>query len=179
MAKAKQETQAVALESTLEVATPTVDFIVVDERLSADPQDGQFPLPAYATEGSAGLDLRAMLDGVKKLTIQGGDTRLIPTGIKINIGNPNIMAHILPRSGLGHKKGLVLGNLVGLIDSDYTGQLFISAWNRTKTPVTIELGERIAQLVFLPVIQPVLRQVEDFTTETERGEGGFNSTGTK
>ncbi len=133
-------------------------------------------LPNYGTPGSAGLDLRAAL--ISPLELKPGQTELIPTGLAIYINNPQYCATILPRSGLGHKKGLVLGNLVGLIDSDYQGPLMISAWNRSTNPVTIEPMERIAQLVFLPVIQASLSVVDEFEQST-RGMGGFGSTGTR
>lgn len=140
-----------------------------------DARIGQsIPLPEYATTGSAGLDLRACLD--KALLLKPGETELIPTGMAIHIGDANLAAVILPRSGLGHKHGIVLGNLVGLIDSDYQGQLFVSCWNRGNTEFTIEVGDRIAQLVFVPVEQVEFEQVEQFT-DTHRGEGGFGHTG--
>lgn len=131
-------------------------------------------LPAYATAGSAGLDLRACLDAA--LTLQPGDTQLIATGIAIHVGDPGYCAVILPRSGLGHKHGIVLGNLVGLIDSDYQGQLMVSCWNRGKSAFTIEPMERIAQLVFVPVAQAAFDVVEEFGA-SDRGAGGFGSTG--
>ena len=136
----------------------------------------EFPLPEYATSGSAGLDLRAILD--EPLTLAPGQTALIPTGIAIHIGDPNLAATILPRSGLGHKHGIVLGNLVGLIDSDYQGELMVSCWNRGNDTFTIETGERIAQLVFLPVVQAEFDIVTNFDT-TARGTGGFGHSGTK
>jgi len=140
-----------------------------------DARIGQsIPLPEYATTGSAGLDVRACLD--KALLLKPGETELIPTGIAIHISDENLAAVILPRSGLGHKHGIVLGNLVGLIDSDYQGQLFVSCWNRGNTEFTIEVGDRIAQLVFVPVEQVEFEQVEQFT-DTHRGEGGFGHTG--
>ena len=140
-----------------------------------DARIGQsIPLPEYATTGSAGLDLRACLD--KALLLKPGETELIPTGMAIHISDENLAAVILPRSGLGHKHGIVLGNLVGLIDSDYQGQLFVSCWNRGSTEFTIEVGDRIAQLVFVPVEQVEFEQVEQFT-DTHRGEGGFGHTG--
>lgn len=140
-----------------------------------DARIGQsIPQPEYATTGSAGLDLRACLD--KALLLKPGETELIPTGMAIHISDENLAAVILPRSGLGHKHGIVLGNLVGLIDSDYQGQLFVSCWNRGKTEFTIEVGDRIAQLVFVPVEQVEFEQVERFT-DTHRGEGGFGHTG--
>ena len=133
-------------------------------------------LPQYSTSGSAGLDLRACTD--EKMTINPGDTVLIPTGLAINIADPGYAAVILPRSGLGHKNGIVLGNLVGLIDSDYQGQLFVSIWNRGKETFELNPFDRIAQLVVIPVVQVDLNIVDDFE-ETERGAGGFGSTGKK
>ncbi|MRI33258.1 dUTP diphosphatase [Endozoicomonas sp. OPT23] len=144
---------------------------ILDSRLG-----GEFPLPAYATEGSAGIDLRAMLD--EPLTLEPSQTQLLPTGMAIHIADPSLAAMILPRSGLGHKHGIVLGNLVGLIDSDYQGQLMVSCWNRGNTTFTVEPGERIAQLVLVPVIQGKLEIVESFE-ETDRGAGGFGHSGTK
>lgn len=132
------------------------------------------PLPTYATEGSAGIDLRACLD--EPFTLTPGETTLIPTGIAVYIQNPNIAGQIVPRSGLGHKKGIVLGNLVGVIDSDYQGELMISCWNRSQLSYTIEVGERIAQLLFVPVIQPQFDLVDEFS-KTVRGEGGFGHSG--
>ena len=140
-----------------------------------DPRLGKsIPLPAYATDGSAGMDLRACVD--EPLAIRPGETHLIPTGLAIHIGDPQLAAVILPRSGLGHKHGIVLGNLVGLIDSDYQGQLFISCWNRGNESFNIEIGERIAQLVFVPVVQAEFEIVSDFDT-SKRAEGGFGHTG--
>ena len=144
-----------------------VDLKVLDPRLRAH-------MPAYASQGSAGLDLRACIEHV--MTLQPGETELIPTGMAIHIGDPGYAAMILPRSGLGHKHGIVLGNLVGLIDSDYQGQLFISCWNRGRTPFMLSPMERIAQLVIVPVLQAQFNVVEDFEA-SERGEGGFGSTG--
>lgn len=144
-----------------------VDLKILDSRLHAC-------MPAYASQGSAGLDLRACIEHV--MTLQPGETELIPTGMAIHIGDPGYAALILPRSGLGHKHGIVLGNLVGLIDSDYQGQLFISCWNRGRTPFMLSPMERIAQLVIVPVIQAQFNVVEDFVA-SERGEGGFGSTG--
>lgn len=142
-----------------------------------DPKIGnEIPLPAYVTDGSAGVDLRACID--ETITIVPGQTELIPTGIAIHMQDKNLAATILPRSGLGHKHGIVLGNLVGLIDSDYQGQLFISVWNRGETTFQIESGDRIAQLVFLPVVQAQFEVVSEFT-ESERGEGGFGHSGIK
>jgi dUTP pyrophosphatase len=147
-----------------------VELKILDERVGKE-----FPLPEYATSGSAGLDLRACLD--EALTLEPGQTELIPTGIAIHMQDQNMASVILPRSGLGHKHGIVLGNLVGLIDSDYQGQLFVSCWNRGETTFTVEPGERIAQLVFLPVIQASFEVVDEFDA-SERGAGGFGSTGT-
>ncbi|PQV44087.1 dUTP diphosphatase [Paraburkholderia sp. BL21I4N1] len=131
-------------------------------------------LPAYATTGSAGLDLRACLDA--PLTLEPGQTALVPTGLAIHVGDPGYAALILPRSGLGHKHGIVLGNLVGLIDSDYQGQLMISTWNRGETPFVLNPMERLAQLVIVPVVQAEFNIVDDFET-SDRGAGGFGSTG--
>lgn len=132
------------------------------------------PLPEYATSGSAGLDLRACLESA--IELQPGQTVLVPTGLAIYIGDPSLAAMILPRSGLGHKHGIVLGNLVGLIDSDYQGELMVSVWNRGQTTFRIEPSERIAQLIFVPVVQAKFNLVDDFES-TERGEGGFGHTG--
>ena len=142
---------------------------ILDSRIGND-----FPLPSYATSGSAGLDLRACLQ--EALTLQPGQTELIPTGMAIHIDDPSLCAMILPRSGLGHKHGIVLGNLVGLIDSDYQGQLFVSCWNRGQSSFVVEPGERIAQLVLVPVVQADFDVVDEFT-ESHRGEGGFGSSG--
>ncbi|WP_071872254.1 dUTP diphosphatase [Atopomonas hussainii] len=142
---------------------------VLDPRLGSE-----FPLPAYATEGSAGLDLRAMLK--EALTLQPGETQLIPTGLSIHIADPGLAALILPRSGLGHKHGIVLGNLVGLIDSDYQGELMVSCWNRGQQAFTIEIGERLAQLVLVPVVQAKFELVDSFDS-SERGAGGFGHSG--
>jgi len=140
-----------------------------------DPRIGNsIPLPEYATAGSAGLDLRACLDSAT--TLEPDQTTLIPTGLAIHIGDPGLAAVILPRSGLGHKHGIVLGNLVGLIDSDYQGQLFVSVWNRGHSAFTIDIGERMAQLVFVPVVQAHFELVDAFHA-TDRGTGGFGSTG--
>jgi dUTP pyrophosphatase len=140
-----------------------------------DPRIGnEFPLPAYATDGSAGMDLRAMLDA--PLDLAPGKTELIPTGIAIHIGDPDLAAVILPRSGLGHKHGIVLGNLVGLIDSDYQGQLFVSCWNRGQENFRVEIGERIAQLMLMPVVRAEFEVVDSFD-ESERGAGGFGHSG--
>lgn len=140
-----------------------------------DARVGQaFPLPAYATDGSAGMDLRACLD--VPLILEPGQTQLIATGLAIHIDDPGLAAMILPRSGLGHKHGIVLGNLVGLIDSDYQGQLMVSMWNRGQHPFSIEPGERIAQLVVVPVVQVQLEVVKDFA-DSARGTGGFGHSG--
>ena len=147
-----------------------IDYKILDPRIGTE-----FPLPTYATTGSAGMDLRACLDDA--ITLLPGETTLIPTGLAIHIGDTGLAAVILPRSGLGHKHGIVLGNLVGLIDSDYQGQLMISCWNRGKEIFTIQPGERIAQLVFVPVVQVALQQVETFD-QSHRGEGGFGHSGT-
>jgi dUTP pyrophosphatase len=142
---------------------------VLDPRLGRD-----FPLPAYATSGSAGLDLRACLDA--PLALAPGRAELIPTGLAIHLDDPGLAAVLLPRSGLGHKHGVVLGNLVGLIDSDYQGQVMVSTWNRSSEPFVVQPGERIAQLVVVPVVQVRLEVVESFE-ETARGAGGFGSSG--
>ena len=150
------------------MTTATIDLKILDARMA-----GQ--LPAYATPGSAGLDLRACLDA--PLVLAPGQSQLIATGLSIHIGDPGLAAMILPRSGLGHKHGIVLGNLVGLIDSDYQGQLMVSAWNRSDVAFTIEPMERIAQLVIVPVVQAKFNVVDDFAAATERGAGGYGSTG--
>jgi dUTP pyrophosphatase len=134
----------------------------------------EFPLPAYATAGSAGLDLRACLDA--PFTLAPGKAELIPTGLAIHLDDPGLAAVILPRSGLGHKHGVVLGNLVGLIDSDYQGQLMVSCWNRGSVEFVVQPGERIAQMIIVPVVQASFRVVDSFDA-SERGEGGFGSTG--
>ncbi|WP_061771082.1 dUTP diphosphatase [Serratia symbiotica] len=146
-----------------------IDVKILDPRIGQD-----FPLPTYATPGSAGLDLRACLDGAVEL--MPGEATLLPTGLAIHIADANLAAVILPRSGLGHKHGVVLGNLVGLIDSDYQGQLMISVWNRGQAPFIIEPGERIAQMVFVPVVQAEFNLVEEFDG-SERGTGGFGHSG--
>ena len=135
---------------------------------------GEFPLPNYATEGSAGLDLRAMLAAPMELA--PGSAELIPTGLAVHIGDPGLAALVLPRSGLGHRHGIVLGNLVGLIDSDYQGQLLVSCWNRGTETFRIEVGERIAQLVLVPVVRVRFELVSEFS-DSERGTGGFGHTG--
>ena len=144
-----------------------IDLKILDARMAAH-------LPAYATPGSAGLDLRACLDG--PLVIDPGQTVLIPTGLALHIADPGLAAMILPRSGLGHKHGIVLGNLVGLIDSDYQGPLMVSCWNRGSAAYTVQPLERIAQLVLVPVVQAVFRRVDSFE-DSARGVGGFGSTG--
>lgn len=146
-----------------------IEFRVLDPRLGTE-----FPLPEYATEASAGLDLRALCDGPVELA--PGEAQLLPTGLAIHIGDPGLCAVILPRSGLGHKQGLVLGNLVGLIDADYQGPLMVSVWNRGQNRQRIEPGDRIAQLVLLPVARARFRKVEQFV-QSKRGEGGFGHTG--
>ena len=145
-----------------------LDVKIIDPRMADQ-------LPAYATPGSAGLDLRACLD--QPLTLEANAWQLVPTGIAIHLDDPAYAALILPRSGLGHKHGIVLGNLVGLIDSDYQGQLMVSAWNRSDTAFTIAPMERIAQLVIVPVVQARFRVVEDFAAASQRGAGGYGSTG--
>lgn len=146
-----------------------IELKILDPRIGA-----AFALPQHATAGSAGMDLRACLD--EPLLLAPGDTQLIPTGLAIHIADPGLAAVILPRSGLGHKHGIVLGNLVGLIDSDYQGQLFVSCWNRGKDSFNIEPGERIAQLVFVPVVRAAFDIVTEFAS-SERGAGGFGHTG--
>ncbi|MEN8169932.1 MAG: dUTP diphosphatase [Pseudomonadota bacterium] len=146
-----------------------IQLKILDERLGHE-----FPLPHYATDGSAGMDMRAMIDA--PMVLAPGESKLIPTGLAIHIGDPSLASVLLPRSGLGHKKGIVLGNLVGLIDSDYQGQVFVSCWNRGQEPFTMEVGERIAQMVFVPVVQAEFDIVSDFDA-SQRGEGGFGHTG--
>lgn len=147
-----------------------IDYRVLDPRLG-----DTIPLPARATEGAAGMDLRACLD--EDATLAPGDVLMIPTGLALHIADPGLAALVLPRSGLGHRHGIVLGNLVGLIDSDYQGELTVSCWNRSAAPFTVEVGARIAQLVFVPVVAATLRRVEAFPGETVRGTGGYGSTG--
>ncbi|MEN9724612.1 MAG: deoxyuridinetriphosphatase [Pseudomonadota bacterium] len=144
-----------------------VELKILDERIKE-------AMPAYATSGSAGLDLRACIDAA--ITLQPGETTLIPTGMAIHLADPAYAAMILPRSGLGHKHGIVLGNLVGLIDSDYQGQLFVSCWNRSQTAFVMNPMERMAQLVIVPVVQANFKLVDEFDA-SDRGEGGFGSTG--
>lgn len=146
-----------------------IELKLLDDRLGQE-----IPLPHYATEGAAGLDLRACLQA--PLTLAPGGTALIPTGLAIHIGDPSLAAVLLPRSGLGHRHGIVLGNLVGLIDSDYQGEVMVSCWNRGSEPFTIEVGERIAQMVFVPVVQVTFETVTEFTP-SRRGGGGFGHTG--
>lgn len=145
----------------------SLDIKILDPRIKLDP-------PAYATPGAAGLDLRACID--QPLTLQPNTTDLIPTGIAIHLENPALAAMVLPRSGLGHKHGIVLGNLVGLIDSDYQGQVYVSCWNRSNTPFILNPLERIAQLVVVPVVQVTFNIVDAFP-QSQRGENGFGSTG--
>lgn len=152
-----------------QVNTKKIQLKILDDRIGT-----QFPLPGYATPGAAGMDLRACLDNA--LTLFPGDTHLIPTGIAIHIEDPGLAAVLLPRSGLGHKHGIVLGNLTGLIDSDYQGQLFVSCWNRGKDSFVVNPGERIAQMVFVPVVQVDFELVGEFE-DSHRGEGGFGHTG--
>jgi len=147
----------------------SIDLKILDPRVGKE-----FPLPAYATPGSAGLDLRACLS--ESIELAAGESTLVGTGIAIHISDPGLAATILPRSGLGHKHGIVLGNLVGLIDSDYQGELKVSVWNRSNQAFTIEPGERIAQLVIIPVVQADFNLVSEFT-ESDRGTGGFGSSG--
>jgi len=146
-----------------------IQLKILDERLGKE-----IPLPQYATDGSAGIDLRACLD--EAIVLEPGETHLIPTGMAIHMEDREMAAVILPRSGLGHKHGIVLGNLVGLIDSDYQGQIFVSCWNRGQQAFTIEVAERIAQMVFVPVVQAGFEIVDEFV-ESERGEGGFGHSG--
>lgn len=152
----------------------TINYKILDPRLGKE-----IPFPEYATPGSAGLDLRACLQ--EPLDLNPGNTELIPTGMAIHIADEKLAAMILPRSGLGHKHGIVLGNLVGLIDSDYQGQLFVSCWNRGQDSFRIDVGERIAQLIIVPVVQAAFQQVDDFEAarSSERGTGGFGSSGRK
>lgn len=146
-----------------------IDYKILDARLGSE-----FPIPAYSTQGSAGLDLRAMIN--EPTLLKAGESLLVASGISVYIKDANYCGLILPRSGLGHKHGIVLGNLVGLIDSDYQGEIKVSLWNRGNTDYTIEVGERIAQLVIMPVLQVGLNKVTQFTA-TDRGEGGFGSSG--
>ena len=154
-------------EHSVENAQSSIDVKILDERVRNH-------LPVYATAGSAGMDLRACI--ADPLMVAPGDTVLVPTGIAIHIGDPTLAAVVLPRSGLGHKHGIVLGNLVGLIDSDYQGPLMVSCWNRGREPFTLNPLDRLAQLVFVPVVQVAFRIVEDFEASA-RGQGGFGSSG--
>ena len=148
-----------------------IQLKILDARIG-----NEFPLPHYATEGAAGMDLRACLN--EPMEILPAETRLIPTGIAVHIDDPSLAAVLLPRSGLGHKHGIVLGNLVGLIDSDYQGQIFVSCWNRSISPFVVEVGERIAQMVFVPIAQVAFEIVDEFQT-SRRGDGGFGHSGRK
>ena len=148
-----------------------IELKILDSRIG-----DSIPLPHYATDGSAGLDMRACIDTA--MTVAPGETVLVPTGLAIHIGDPALAAVLLPRSGLGHKHGLVLGNLTGLIDSDYQGQVFISCWNRSSAAYDVQPGERIAQMVFVPVEQVQFDVVDEFDS-SDRGEGGFGSSGTR
>ncbi|WP_275115360.1 dUTP diphosphatase [Thiomicrorhabdus sediminis] len=149
-----------------------VEYKILDKRLG-----NEIEMPHYGTPGSAGLDLRACID--EAMTIEPGQTVLIPTGMAIHLDDPGLAAMLLPRSGLGHKHGMVLGNLVGLIDSDYQGPLMVSMWNRGSAAYTVEIGERIAQMVIVPVLQPVFTEVSEFGEATQRGQSGFGSTGSR
>lgn len=149
----------------------TLDLKILDPRIG-----GEWPLPAHATEGSAGLDLRAAIDA--PLELAGGDTALVPSGIAIHIADPGLCAMVLPRSGLGHRHGLVLGNGTGLIDADYQGPLMVSLWNRSREAYVVQPGDRIAQLVLVPVVHAALRVVDTFE-HSARGAGGFGHTGTR
>lgn len=149
----------------------TLNYKILDPRVG-----DSIALPAYATDGSAAMDLRAVFD-TEQLTLAAGECRLIGTGLAFHLGDPNYCALVLPRSGLGYKHGIVLGNLVGLIDSDYQGELKIPCWNRSSTPYTITLGERIAQILITPVVRPTLQRVDDFSNHSDRGIGGFGHTG--
>ena len=147
----------------------SIQLKILDARVGSE-----YPLPGYATDGSAGIDMRACLD--EPLEVRSGDTHLLPTGIAIHIGDPALAAVLLPRSGLGHKHGIVLGNLVGLIDADYQGQVFVSCWNRSRQSFTIQPGERIAQMVFIPIVRAHFEVVESFQ-ESTRGASGFGHSG--
>jgi dUTP pyrophosphatase len=151
----------------------SIELRILDPRIGSG-ADASIPLPHYATDGSAGMDMRACID--EPITVAPGETVLVPTGLAIHVADPALAAVLLPRSGLGHKHGLVLGNLTGLIDSDYQGQVFISCWNRSSTSYEVQPGERIAQMVFVPVEQVELKIVEEFNA-SERGAGGFGHSG--
>ena len=160
-----------AMQDVDAAAERLLEVKVLDPRFG-----GEWPLPAYATAASAGLDLRAALE--QALTLAPGDTALVPSGLAIHIGDPSLCAVVLPRSGLGHRHGIVLGNGTGLIDADYQGPLLISVWNRGREPFTIEPGDRIAQLVILPIVRATLQVVDTFT-DSARGSGGFGHTGVR
>ena len=157
-----------------EMFNNVIDTIILDPRLG---KDGEFPLPAAATKGSAGLDMRAMIDA--PIVIQPDERVMISTGLAINIGDRKMAAILIPRSGLGCKHGVILGNTCGLIDSDYQGELKVCLWNTSKVPFELEVGERICQMMFIPIVPTVLNPVESFSNTTERGAGGFGSTGVK
>lgn len=156
-----------------EIHIMQVQIKILNPKIGTDPQ---FPMPTYATDGSAGIDLRAMID--EPITIYAGETKLIGTGLSIYIANPNYAGLILPRSGLGHKHGIVLGNLVGLIDSDYQGELMVSVWNRSNADFILNPAERMAQYVIVPVVRPEFTIVPEFSDVSLRGAGGFGHTGT-
>lgn len=164
-------TQNIAEIHPIDVNTAPIQLKILDKRIGTT-----FPLPRYETTAAAGLDLRACLD--ETLVLQPNETHLIPTGLSIYIADPNLAAVILPRSGLGHKHGIVLGNLVGLIDADYQGPLMVSCWNRGQTAYTLEPGDRLAQLVFLPIVRTHFTLVDEFE-QTSRGAGGFGHSGKK
>ena len=165
----QNETEDMPIQSEKNQMATSIQLKILDERIGKE-----FPLPRYETSDAAGLDLRACIEN--SLTIEPGSTHLIPAGISIYIADPHIAAVILPRSGLGHKHGLVLGNLVGLIDADYQGPLMVSCWNRSNAAYNIEPGDRIAQLVFLPIVRTQFNIVDEFT-HTQRGTGGFGHSG--
>ncbi len=169
MDKLIQDSSPTTILSDITSATAPIQLKILDSRLG-----DTFPLPRYETEHAAGLDLRAMLN--EPLVCEPGATHLIPTGMAIHIGNPYLAAVILPRSGLGHKHGIVLGNLVGLIDADYQGPLMVSCWNRGQSAYTIQPGERLAQLVFMPIVRTHFEVVDAFSA-SDRGEGGFGHSG--
>jgi dUTP pyrophosphatase len=167
--KSETKSETMAIQNEKPSASATIQLKILDPRMGKE-----FPLPRYETADAAGLDLRACLE--QSLTIEPGQTHLVPTGLSVYIGNPHIAAVILPRSGLGHKHGLVLGNLVGLIDADYQGPLMVSCWNRGQAAYTMAPGDRIAQLVFLPIVRTHFTVVDDFAA-TERGTRGFGHSG--
>jgi len=150
--------------------TPKIEYRILDPRIG-----DTIPLPGYATPGAAGMDLRACIE--QPLTLHPGQTELIGTGLAIHLADPGLVGIVVPRSGLGYKHGIVLGNLVGVIDSDYQGEIKVPLWNRSTKPYTIEVGERIAQYMVMPVLQPELVEVETFSSDSARGTGGFGSTG--